>query len=66
MALFQELHAEGVTFLIVTHESEISRYAERIVELRDGRVTRDIPVHDRHEAPKDTSAFLSAEPAGVA
>ncbi len=66
MALFQELHAEGVTFLIVTHESEISRYAERIVELRDGRVTRDIPVDDRYEAPKDTSASRSAEPAGVA
>ena len=66
MALFQELHAEGVTFLIVTHESEISRYAERIVELRDGRVTRDIPVHDRNDALKDASALLSAEPAGVA
>ena len=66
MALFQALHAEGVTFLIVTHESEISRYAERIVELRDGRVTRDIPVDDRYDAPKNTSAFRSAEPAGVA
>ncbi len=66
MALFQELHADGVTFLIVTHESEISRYAERIVELRDGRVTRDVPVHDRHDALEDTSTLVGAQTAGVA
>lgn len=60
MALFQELHAEGVTFLIVTHESEISRYTERIVELRDGRVTRDTPVQDRDDARDHAAVLLSA------
>ena len=66
MALFQELHAEGVTFLIVTHESEVSRYAKRIVELRDGRVTRDVPVHARHDALTAASTLRSAEMADVA
>ena len=66
MALFQELHTEGVTFLIVTHESEISRYAERIVELRDGRVTRDTPVQARGDARRDAATLLGAQRAAVA
>jgi putative ABC transport system ATP-binding protein len=42
MSLFQELNAEGVTILLVTHEDEVARYAKRIVELRDGKIIRDI------------------------
>jgi putative ABC transport system ATP-binding protein len=41
MTLLQKLHAEGMTILLVTHEQDISAYAERIIELRDGRVVRD-------------------------
>ena len=41
MTLLQKLHAEGMTILLVTHEHDISSYAERIIELRDGRVVRD-------------------------
>jgi putative ABC transport system ATP-binding protein len=40
MTLLQKLHAEGMTILLVTHEHDISSYAERIIELRDGRVVR--------------------------
>ena len=66
MALFQELNSQGVTVLIVTHESEISRYTERIVELRDGRVIRDEPVSERGNAQEDLAALRGLEPAGVA
>jgi putative ABC transport system ATP-binding protein len=66
MALFQQLNSQGVTILIVTHESEISRYTERIVELRDGRVIRDEPVSDRHDAQKDLEALQGLELVGVA
>jgi putative ABC transport system ATP-binding protein len=41
MALFQELNAEGVTVLLVTHEPDIARYARRVIELRDGMIIRD-------------------------
>ncbi len=41
MTLLQSLNAEGMTILLVTHEHDVSSYAERIVELRDGRVVRD-------------------------
>jgi len=41
--LFTELHNEGQTIVIVTHEEEVAGYADRIVRLRDGRVFSDMP-----------------------
>ncbi len=41
MALFGELHAEGTTVVLVTHEPEIGAYAERIIRVRDGVVESD-------------------------
>ncbi|HXV64377.1 MAG TPA: ABC transporter ATP-binding protein [Vicinamibacteria bacterium] len=50
MNLLQRLNAEGMTVLMVTHEQEIASYAERIVELRDGRILRDQRVPARQAA----------------
>jgi putative ABC transport system ATP-binding protein len=36
--LFDELHAEGKTILLVTHEASIGRRAERTLRLRDGKI----------------------------
>jgi putative ABC transport system ATP-binding protein len=47
MTLLQRLNAEGMTILLVTHESDIAGHAERIVELRDGRILRDQRVAGR-------------------
>ncbi|HCU11123.1 MAG TPA: macrolide ABC transporter ATP-binding protein [Gemmatimonadetes bacterium] len=44
MALFRELNEQGITIVLVTHEPEVSQYARRVVEVRDGRVVRDHPV----------------------
>ena len=41
MNLFGELHAQGNTVILVTHEDEISKYAHRIVRLKDGVVETD-------------------------
>ncbi len=38
MALFQQLHTEGRTVVIVTHESHIASYCNRQIYLRDGRI----------------------------
>ena len=41
MDLFQRLHDEGNTIIMVTHEDDIAHYAHRIVKLRDGLVETD-------------------------
>ena len=41
MALFQKIHANGNTIIIVTHEEDIAQYAHRIIRLKDGGVESD-------------------------
>ncbi|MFZ4529266.1 MAG: ABC transporter ATP-binding protein [Undibacterium curvum] len=41
MALFDELHAEGQTVILVTHETEIAAHCRRTVRLSDGRIQSD-------------------------
>ena len=62
MALFQELNAQGITILLVTHERDIAGCARRIIELRDGRIIRDEPVLDRRDAALELARLKEAEP----
>jgi len=41
MALFDKLHHEGNTIVLVTHELDIAMHAERVIHIRDGKVERD-------------------------
>ena len=41
IALFEELHAQGQTVLLVTHDAQIASHAERTIRMRDGRVVDD-------------------------
>jgi putative ABC transport system ATP-binding protein len=41
MRVFAELHSQGQTVVMVTHEPDIAAHAERVVVLRDGRVESD-------------------------
>jgi len=41
MALFDEIHRQGNTLLLVTHEEDIAQHAHRIIRLRDGVVETD-------------------------
>ena len=43
MRVFEALHRQGQTVIMVTHEADIAAHAERIVVLRDGRVASDTP-----------------------
>jgi len=42
MNLFEEIHRNGNTVIIVTHEEEIASHAHRIIRLRDGIVESDV------------------------
>ena len=52
MKLFKKLNeGEGITIVLVTHESDIAAYAERLVQFLDGRVVHDGAVQGRLSEP---------------
>jgi putative ABC transport system ATP-binding protein len=54
MALFQALNREGVTVIVVTHESEVAAFASRVIRFRDGKI-----VSDTEQAPRDAALALA-------
>jgi putative ABC transport system ATP-binding protein len=53
MGILQALNAQqGITIVLVTHESDIVRYAERVIVFKDGLVVEDRPVPNRVLARK--------------
>jgi putative ABC transport system ATP-binding protein len=48
MDILQKLNdQQGLTVVIVTHEHDIAQYAKRALEFRDGRIIRDVVIHNR-------------------
>jgi putative ABC transport system ATP-binding protein len=43
MTLFKRLNADGLTIIVVTHESDIAAHARRLIRVRDGRIVEDRP-----------------------
>jgi macrolide transport system ATP-binding/permease protein len=43
MAILVKLHGQGHTIILVTHDSDIAAYAQRVVRIADGRITSDEP-----------------------
>ena len=53
MALFQDLNRQGMTVLIVTHETDVATFAGRVVRFRDGKV-----LSDTRQTPLDAETAL--------
>jgi putative ABC transport system ATP-binding protein len=53
MAVFQRLHAEGATIIMVTHEMDIALHARRILHLKDGKITGDERIKKPKRAEKE-------------
>jgi putative ABC transport system ATP-binding protein len=43
MTIFSELHKQGHTVLLVTHDSEVAAWTQRVLEMRDGLIVSDGP-----------------------
>ncbi len=50
MELFSELHQQGMTVVVVTHDANIAKYAERVVRFKDGVVLSDEKAAHAHSA----------------
>ena len=60
MKILAELHAEGHTIILVTHDAGVAAHADRVIELRDGRIVDDRRTGRAPSAP--TPASLPARP----
>jgi macrolide transport system ATP-binding/permease protein len=52
MQVMSELHAGGLTIILVTHDAEVANHAQRIIELRDGKIISDEPNPNAPPIPK--------------
>jgi len=50
LAIFQDVHAEGRTIVMVTHEEDIASHAQRVLRFRDGHLVADEKVEHRLDA----------------
>ena len=62
MKILEELHADGHTVILVTHDAQVAAHAQRVIELSDGRIVAD----RRTAAPPPPAAPQRAAPAGAA
>jgi len=53
MAVFQELHRNGITVILVTHEKDIAEYAKRLIVFKDGRIISDTTNKNQRNAAED-------------
>lgn len=59
MAIFQKLNSEGITIILVTHETDIAQYAKRNVVFRDGRIMKDFVVENRLNPEEEMRRILA-------
>ena len=57
MMLFDTLHKEGNTIILVTHEDDIALHAHRRIRLRDGKIEVDEPIKNRKILTRPTTVM---------
>ncbi|HHQ4555890.1 TPA: MacB family efflux pump subunit [Aeromonas veronii] len=55
MAILKELHAQGHTIILVTHDMNVASHADRIITLKDGRIEQDSGSRQTAELPQPTA-----------
>jgi macrolide transport system ATP-binding/permease protein len=52
MQVLSELHAQGLTIILVTHDANVANHAQRIIEIKDGKILTDFSNPDSPEIPR--------------
>ncbi|WP_168197627.1 MacB family efflux pump subunit [Brenneria corticis] len=60
LGILNDLHAQGHTVVIVTHDMQIAEFAQRIIEIRDGEI-----IADRQVKPSPTPPLPVSPPAAI-
>ena len=53
MKILGDLHQQGHTVIIVTHDINIAKHAQRIIEISDGKIIADTVNHDGYQTPEE-------------
>jgi putative ABC transport system ATP-binding protein len=61
MALFENLHKQGNTIILVTHENDIAQHAHRIIYIRDGKIASDEAVAQATQAALHQPGYALAQ-----
>ena len=62
MGIMQALNRQGLTIILVTHESDIAEYASRQITFRDGRLVKDEPVSQPRDAAAEWAVLAQQNP----
>jgi putative ABC transport system ATP-binding protein len=61
MAIFQRLHRDGRTIMIVTHDRELAEHAQRVIVLEDGQIAQDRRISQPRDAEAELATLAPAE-----
>jgi ABC-type lipoprotein export system ATPase subunit len=63
LAIFQRLHAQGKTIIMVTHDREVAEHADRIIVMEDGRIADEVSVAAPRSAEEELKSLVNGEDA---
>ena len=63
LGLFQRLHREGRTLVVITHDRAVAEHARRLIVLKDGRIAEDEPVAQPRDAEAELKRLAADTPA---
>jgi putative ABC transport system ATP-binding protein len=66
LCLFEQLNAQGITIIFVTHDPEIAAYSKRVIHIRDGMIEQDQGIMEQALACSPEEARLASFYQGLA